>query len=193
MITEGYLVRHCQGRRGGRGPALIDIAQDHLLFRLADQGLFDLGIALKGVRRSASCGQATPAGSPRDSEPLPGTRCEALLQPLPRRAARLYGPLSMRVRAPRPSSVLRQVTDSEPSCADRISPPLKAPWTKYAEGRRLPRGHYADCRIIVRPPNPKSRRIPYEHRNPIETSASALRRRNSGCQGSSCRGRVEQP
>ena len=48
MITEGYLVRHCQGRRGGRGPALIDIAQDHLLFRLADQGLFDLGIALKG-------------------------------------------------------------------------------------------------------------------------------------------------
>lgn len=48
MITEGYLVRHCQGRRGGRGPALIDIAQDHLLFRLADQGLFDLGMALKG-------------------------------------------------------------------------------------------------------------------------------------------------
>ena len=48
MITEGYLVRHYQGRRGGRGPALIDIAQDHLLFRLADQGLFDLGMALKG-------------------------------------------------------------------------------------------------------------------------------------------------
>lgn len=48
MITEGYLVRHYQGRSGGRGPALIDIAQDHLLFRLADQGLFDLGIALKG-------------------------------------------------------------------------------------------------------------------------------------------------
>ena len=48
MITEGYVVRHYQGRSGGRGPALIDIAQDHLLFRLADQGLFDLGIALKG-------------------------------------------------------------------------------------------------------------------------------------------------
>lgn len=28
MITEGYLVRHYQGRRGGRGPAIIDIAQD---------------------------------------------------------------------------------------------------------------------------------------------------------------------
>ena len=48
MITEGYLVRHYQGRGGGRGPALIDIAQDHLLFRLAEQGLFDLGMALKG-------------------------------------------------------------------------------------------------------------------------------------------------
>ena len=27
MITEGYLVRHYQGRRGGRGPAIIDTAQ----------------------------------------------------------------------------------------------------------------------------------------------------------------------
>jgi hypothetical protein len=42
VITEGYLVRHYQGQRGGRGPAPIDIAQDHLLFHLADQGLFDL-------------------------------------------------------------------------------------------------------------------------------------------------------
>lgn len=32
MITEGYLLRHCQGRSGGRGPAIIDIAQDHLLY-----------------------------------------------------------------------------------------------------------------------------------------------------------------
>jgi len=48
VITEGYIVRHCQGRSGGRGPALIDIAQDHLLFWLADQGLFELGISLKG-------------------------------------------------------------------------------------------------------------------------------------------------
>lgn len=48
MITEGYLVRHYQGRRGGRGPALIDIAQDHLLYHLSEAGIFDLGIALKG-------------------------------------------------------------------------------------------------------------------------------------------------
>lgn len=48
MITEGYLVRHYQGRRGGRGPAIIDIAQDHLLYHLAKEGIFDLGVSLKG-------------------------------------------------------------------------------------------------------------------------------------------------
>lgn len=48
MITEGHVTRHYQGRSGGRGPALIDIAQDHLLYHLARSGLFDLGIALKG-------------------------------------------------------------------------------------------------------------------------------------------------
>lgn len=48
MITEGHLVRHFQGRHGGRGPAIIDVAQDHVLHLLAQQGAFDLGIALKG-------------------------------------------------------------------------------------------------------------------------------------------------
>lgn len=48
MITEGYLARHYQGRRGGRGAAIIDIAQDHVLYLLAREGLFDLGISLKG-------------------------------------------------------------------------------------------------------------------------------------------------
>jgi uncharacterized protein len=48
VITEGYLVRHYQGRRGGRGPAIIDIAQDHLLYLLASEGIFDLGVSLKG-------------------------------------------------------------------------------------------------------------------------------------------------
>ena len=48
MITEGYLVRHYQGRRGGRGAAIIDIAQDHLLHLLSREGFFDLGVALKG-------------------------------------------------------------------------------------------------------------------------------------------------
>lgn len=48
MITEGHLVRHYQGRRGGRGPAIIDLAQDHLLEHLRRHGVFELGIALKG-------------------------------------------------------------------------------------------------------------------------------------------------
>ena len=38
MITEGHLVMHYRGRRGGRGPAILDIAQDHLLFHLAQAG-----------------------------------------------------------------------------------------------------------------------------------------------------------
>jgi predicted nucleotidyltransferase component of viral defense system len=48
VITEGYLARHYQGRRGGRGAAIIDIAQDHVLYLLAREGFFDLGVALKG-------------------------------------------------------------------------------------------------------------------------------------------------
>lgn len=48
MITEGHLARHYQGRRGGRGPAIIDIAQDYLLYHLAREGMFELGISLKG-------------------------------------------------------------------------------------------------------------------------------------------------
>jgi len=48
VITEGYLARHYQGRKGGRGPAIIDIAQDHLLARLSEAGIFELGVSLKG-------------------------------------------------------------------------------------------------------------------------------------------------
>lgn len=48
MITEGYLARHYQGRRGGRDPALLDVAQDYALKVLHDEGLFDLGLTFKG-------------------------------------------------------------------------------------------------------------------------------------------------
>lgn len=34
MITEGYLVRHYQGRSGGRGPALIESIDDTLRTRV---------------------------------------------------------------------------------------------------------------------------------------------------------------
>lgn len=48
MITEGHLARHYQGRKGGRSPALIDIAQDHALALINEAGVFDLGAVFKG-------------------------------------------------------------------------------------------------------------------------------------------------
>lgn len=48
MITEGYLARHYQGRRGGRDVALLDVAQDYALKLLFDAELFELGLTFKG-------------------------------------------------------------------------------------------------------------------------------------------------
>ncbi len=47
-ITEGHLVRHYQGVKGGRDAALLDIAQDHVLHLLHEAGLFDRGLVFKG-------------------------------------------------------------------------------------------------------------------------------------------------
>jgi predicted nucleotidyltransferase component of viral defense system len=48
VITEGLLLRHCQGQRTFRDGALIDIAQDHALHHLHVTGLFELGLVFKG-------------------------------------------------------------------------------------------------------------------------------------------------
>lgn len=48
MITEGHLARHHMGRSGMRGPALLDVAQDYALQHLYREGVFDLGVVLKG-------------------------------------------------------------------------------------------------------------------------------------------------
>jgi uncharacterized protein len=48
MITQGYLSRHFQGRRGMADAALLDVAQDYALKSSSDQGLFELGVVLKG-------------------------------------------------------------------------------------------------------------------------------------------------
>ena len=48
MITEGLLLRHCQGQRMFRDGALIDVAQDHALHHLHVTGLFDFGLVFKG-------------------------------------------------------------------------------------------------------------------------------------------------
>lgn len=48
MITQGYLARHFQGRSGMADAALLDVAQDYALKHLHDQGVFDIGVVLKG-------------------------------------------------------------------------------------------------------------------------------------------------
>lgn len=47
-VTEGHLVRHYQGAKGGRDAALLDIAQDHALHLLHEAGLFEQGLVFKG-------------------------------------------------------------------------------------------------------------------------------------------------
>jgi len=47
-LTRGYLSRHFQGRAGGFHPAMLDVAQDHLLTHLHAVGLFELGLVFKG-------------------------------------------------------------------------------------------------------------------------------------------------
>lgn len=82
MITEGHLVRHYQGRSGGRSPALIDIAQDHLLHHLIECGLFDLGIALKGgtAIRKLWAGNAGRFSTDLDFAGLDDTKAELLIE-----------------------------------------------------------------------------------------------------------------
>ena len=48
MITLGYLSRHFGGRSGMRDAALLDVAQDYALQFLQEEGIFDLGVVLKG-------------------------------------------------------------------------------------------------------------------------------------------------
>ena len=48
MITQGYLSRHFQGRRGLGDAALLDVVQDYALKFLHDRGIFELNVVLKG-------------------------------------------------------------------------------------------------------------------------------------------------
>lgn len=47
-LTEGHLVRHYQGVKGGRDAALLDIAQDFALHNLHELGLFERNLVFKG-------------------------------------------------------------------------------------------------------------------------------------------------
>ena len=48
MITAGYLALHTGPSRGARDVALLDVCQDYVLDFLNNQGVFDLGVVLKG-------------------------------------------------------------------------------------------------------------------------------------------------
>ena len=54
-LTVGLVTRHFQGRAGGWDPALLDIAQDHALCHLHEQGLFDMGLVFKGGTALRKC------------------------------------------------------------------------------------------------------------------------------------------
>ena len=105
MITEGYLVRHYQGKRGGRGPALIDIAQDHLLFHLMQRGLFDLGIALKGgtAIRKLWAGSAGRFSTDLDFAGVDDTTADLLLEAVD--GARVGGRGLRLISGPKPSVI----------------------------------------------------------------------------------------
>ncbi|MDH2902373.1 MAG: nucleotidyl transferase AbiEii/AbiGii toxin family protein [Actinomycetota bacterium] len=48
MITAGYLALHARPSSGARDVALLDVCQDYVLDFLNNQGVFDLGVVLKG-------------------------------------------------------------------------------------------------------------------------------------------------
>jgi predicted nucleotidyltransferase component of viral defense system len=60
-LTVGLVTRHFQNRAGGWDPAMLDIAQDHALCHLHEQGLFELGLVFKGGTALRKC-RAGPAG-----------------------------------------------------------------------------------------------------------------------------------
>lgn len=54
-LTLALVTRHFQNRSGGWDPAMLDIAQDHALCDLHEQGLFDMGLVFKGGTALRKC------------------------------------------------------------------------------------------------------------------------------------------
>ena len=84
MITEGFLARHHMGRSGMKGPALLDVAQDYALKHLFDEGIFDLGVVLKGGTslRKFRAGNAGRFSTDLDFAAPDATTAELLLDTL---------------------------------------------------------------------------------------------------------------
>lgn len=58
-LTVGLVTRHFQSRAGGWDPAMLDIAQDHALCHLSEQGLFGRGLVFKGGTALRKCRAGT--------------------------------------------------------------------------------------------------------------------------------------
>lgn len=130
MITEGHLTRHYQGRKGGRSPALIDIAQDHALALLYEAGVFDLGAVFKGgtALRKFRAGNAGRFSTDLDFAGTDQPVAELLIETLD--GASIAG-FSLRIEALNEfrRSILHISTPfGEPEIPARIDCSTKAPW-----------------------------------------------------------------
>lgn len=129
MITRGYLARHSQGRRGMADTALLDVAQDYALRFLHDQGLFDLGIALKGgtALRKLRAGNAGRFSTDLDFAAPDAEAGELLLDTID--GAELFDVrLSLADREELRAKLLIQTPHGEPSIPARIEISLRPLW-----------------------------------------------------------------
>jgi|GEM_PF-6680493 len=54
-LTVGLVLLLCHNRSGGWEPAMLDIAQDHLLCRISEMGFFGRGLIFKGGTALRKC------------------------------------------------------------------------------------------------------------------------------------------
>lgn len=58
-LTVGLVSLHCHNRSGGWEPAMLDIAQDHLLCHFSEVGIFSRGLVFKGGTALRKCRSGT--------------------------------------------------------------------------------------------------------------------------------------
>ena len=58
-LTVGLVSLHCHNRSGGWEPAMLDIAQDHLLCHFSEVGIFNQGLVFKGGTALRKCRSGT--------------------------------------------------------------------------------------------------------------------------------------
>lgn len=58
-LTIGLVSLHCHNKSGGWEPAMLDIAQDHLLCHFSEVGIFEKGLVFKGGTALRKCRSGT--------------------------------------------------------------------------------------------------------------------------------------